>query len=374
MYFTTVLKSTRTRPSSRDKDPGVSASSELFALACGPTPTPISINSCLVNGVRFVVHSCDECRTTQNNGICSPGDKDGEMYYGQLEEILEFLYMTFKVVLFRDDHDVIHFDNSYDLALSTSLNYLDFATLHIDGQSIDVDALPNIIDVEEDDDIIDDEDALPHDLADSDDEDLVNVDDDDNDDVMSADVARGHGGDGGGDDRPYPHQIGDGYRGHPKTQLGRQESQQAEYPQGNQEPRTQFDLTPHMQSDLWSKIKKGIDQHLAKIYTDNKSSLKMESFATREYPSMIQTYFDTHTVDGVFLRDEERLLYVRGHIPDVGRVLAGRGRDIFMSLEPRCTHIADVDELKGTNKQLKKQMDMFMKVVRSDDKMSKLLT
>ncbi|GJR97623.1 hypothetical protein Tco_0269797 [Tanacetum coccineum] len=31
--------------------------------------------------------------------------------------------------------------------------------------------------------------------------------------------------------------------------------------------------------------------------------------ATREYPSLIQTYFDTHTVDGVFLRDEERLLY-----------------------------------------------------------------
>ncbi|GJX59920.1 hypothetical protein Tco_0291310 [Tanacetum coccineum] len=241
-----------------DKDPGVSASSELFALACGPTPTPISVNSCVVNGVRFVVHSRDERRTTQNNGICSPGDKDGEMYYGQLEEILEFSYMSFKVVLFRvkwfdtsnegrkvkrfvirnnmtqiwangesfkddqyilatqvkqvfyledmarrppnwkvvedvnhkkflnggvivveDDHDVIHFDNSSDLALSTSLNDLDFATLHIDGQSMDVDAPPDIIDVDEDDDIIDDEDALPHDLADSDDEDLVNVDDDD---------------------------------------------------------------------------------------------------------------------------------------------------------------------------------------------------
>ncbi|GKF20159.1 hypothetical protein Tco_0068797 [Tanacetum coccineum] len=36
-----------------------------------------------------------------------------------------------------------------------------------------------IIDVDEDDDIIDDEDAYPHDLADSDDENLVNVDDDD---------------------------------------------------------------------------------------------------------------------------------------------------------------------------------------------------
>ncbi|GKF59876.1 hypothetical protein Tco_0176662 [Tanacetum coccineum] len=54
-------------------------------------------------------------------------------------------------------------------------------TLHIDGQSTEVDAPPDIIDLNEDDDIIDDEDALPHDLADSDDEDLVNVNDDDDD-------------------------------------------------------------------------------------------------------------------------------------------------------------------------------------------------
>ncbi|GJZ74933.1 RNA-directed DNA polymerase, eukaryota [Tanacetum coccineum] len=246
-----------------DNDPGVSATSELFALACGPTPTPISVNSCVVNGVRFVVHSRDERRTTQNSGICSPGGKDGEMYYGQLQEILEFLYLSFKVVLFRvkwfdtsnegrkvkhlvlrnnmtqiltkgeafkddqyilatqvkqcfyledmarrqphwkvvehvnhkkfsdggvivveEDPDVIHFDNSSDLPLSTSLSDLDNATLHIDGQSTEVDAPPDIIDLDEDDDIIDDEDALPHDLADSDDEDLVNVDDDDGVDVV----------------------------------------------------------------------------------------------------------------------------------------------------------------------------------------------
>ncbi|GKD12276.1 hypothetical protein Tco_1196683, partial [Tanacetum coccineum] len=38
---------------------------------------------------------------------------------------------------------------------------------------------PDIIDVpDEDDDIIDDEDALPHDLVDFDVEDLINVDDD----------------------------------------------------------------------------------------------------------------------------------------------------------------------------------------------------
>ncbi|GJU84811.1 zinc finger, CCHC-type containing protein [Tanacetum coccineum] len=275
-----------------DNDPGVSATSELFALACGPTPTPISVNSCVVNGVRFVVHNRDERRTTQNSGICSPGGNDGEMYYGQLQEILEFSYLSFKVVLFRvkwfdtrnegrkvqrlvlrnnmtqiltkdeafkddqyilatqvkqcfyledmarrpphwkvvehvnhkkfsdggvivveEDPDVIHFDNSSDLPLSTSLNDLNNATLHIDGQSTEVDAPPDIIDLDEDDDIIDDEDALPHDLADSDDEDLVNVEDDDGVEVMSADVARGHGGDGGGDDRPPSHHIPTGCGG-----------------------------------------------------------------------------------------------------------------------------------------------------------------
>ncbi|GKB46322.1 S-adenosyl-L-methionine-dependent methyltransferases superfamily protein [Tanacetum coccineum] len=271
-----------------DNDPGVSESSELFALACGPSQTPISVNSCVVNGVRFVVHSRDERRTTQNSGICSPGP-DGEMYYGQLEQILEFSYLSFKTVLFRvkwfdtsnkgrmknlvirnnitqikangeafkndqyilatqvkqcfyledmarrplgwkvvehvshkkfsnggvivveDDPDVIHVDNSSDLALSTSLNDLEIAALHIDGQSIDVDAPPNIIDViDEEDDIIDEEDPIPHDLANSDDEDLINLDIDDGVNVI---WPRGHGGDGGGDDRPPPYQIPTGCGG-----------------------------------------------------------------------------------------------------------------------------------------------------------------
>ncbi|GKA21518.1 hypothetical protein Tco_0701507 [Tanacetum coccineum] len=80
----------------------------------------------------------------------------------------------------QDDPDVIHVDNSSDLTLYTSLNDLEIAALHIDGQSIDVYALPDIIDVvDEGDDIIDEEYPIPHDLADSDDEDLVNLDIDD---------------------------------------------------------------------------------------------------------------------------------------------------------------------------------------------------
>ncbi|GJU97340.1 DIE2/ALG10 family protein [Tanacetum coccineum] len=94
-----------------------------------------------------------------------------------------------------------------------SLNDLDFTTLNIDGQSTDVEAPQDIIDVDEDDDFIDDEDDVPYDLADSDDEVLAN--DDDDDVVMSASVARGHGGDGGSDDpsRPPPRPIRTGCRG-----------------------------------------------------------------------------------------------------------------------------------------------------------------
>nr|GEX87557.1 hypothetical protein [Tanacetum cinerariifolium] len=254
-----VFRSIRQRHVNNDKDPEVSKTSELFALASGPTWTPISINSYVVDGVRYLAHSRDERRTTQNSSICSPGP-DREMYYGQLQEILEFknnmtqidtrseafkndqyilvtqvkqvFYLEDKakphwkvvehvnhkkfsdggVIMVEDDPDIIHFDNSSDLPLSTSLNDLDNATLHIDGQSTKVDAPLDIIDVVDEDDIIDDEDTLLHDLADSDDEDLINVDDD-GVDKMSADVARSHSGDGGGEDRPPPHYVPSGCEG-----------------------------------------------------------------------------------------------------------------------------------------------------------------
>nr|GEU90529.1 hypothetical protein [Tanacetum cinerariifolium] len=218
---------TKIRQRHIDKDPGVSASSDLFTLACGPTPTSISVNSCVVNGVRFVMHSRDECRTTQNNGICSPGE-DGEMYYVKeyfyledmarrplgwkvVEHVNHKMFSNGGVIVIEEDPDIIHVNNSYDLALTTRLNDLEITALHIDGQSIDVDAPSDIIDVDEDDDIIDYEDVLPHDLEDSNDEDLVNVDDDDG--VISADVARVHDSDGGGDYRPPPHQLAGSCRG-----------------------------------------------------------------------------------------------------------------------------------------------------------------
>nr|GEY75749.1 oligopeptide transporter 4-like [Tanacetum cinerariifolium] len=137
------------------------------------------------------------------------------------------------------------------------LNDLDNATLHIDGQSTEVDVPPDIIDVvDKDDDITDDEDALPHDLADSDNEDLINVDDD-GVDKMLADVARSYGGDGRDEDRPlhtmYPVVLWVALLNE-----------------------TQFDLRPHMESPEWTEINADIQQHLQKAYNTNKAALKAQ--------------------------------------------------------------------------------------------------
>ncbi|GKE08868.1 hypothetical protein Tco_1412419 [Tanacetum coccineum] len=80
------------------------------------------------------------------------------------------------VIMVKDDHDVIHDNNSFDLALSGSCNDLDFTTSNI-NQSTKVEAPPDIILVNDDDDFIDDEDDFSHDLADYNDEVLANADD-----------------------------------------------------------------------------------------------------------------------------------------------------------------------------------------------------
>ncbi|GJV81014.1 reverse transcriptase domain-containing protein [Tanacetum coccineum] len=523
---------------------GVSATSELFALACGPTSTPISVNSCVVNGVKVVVHNRDERRTTQNSGICSPHGKDEEMYYGQLQEILEFLYLSFKVVLFRvkwfdtsnegrkvkqiilrnnmtqilTKHEAFK-DDQYILATQVKQCFYleDMARRqsywkvveHVNHKKFsDV----GVIVVEEDPD-------------------------------MLADVARGHGGDGGGDDSPPTYHIPTGCggcfvnrgKGTRKPNLGgrkagrlhtRQETRNLGLKKitddkGPVPIRFEWDdkktLMPlgehasHWSNYLgeliremplyypswqkvpaerkaaivtkigrWTYINAGIQQHLQKLYNTNKASLKathwvmnpetgtydvesireqrpesitpadwdaqitfwndprnlaraaqnrqkrakstvvcrqrsrslarlrdqmIESSATREYPSLIHTFFVTHTVNGVFTQDEDRAIYEemlrlqalgsntetgvpyteeeimaivrkgkqRGHLPGVGRVLPGRATNGCSPPPQSTVDPADVEKLKKSNKSLTKHVKMTMRLFRSDDKFSNML-
>ncbi|GKB33759.1 hypothetical protein Tco_0873160 [Tanacetum coccineum] len=118
----------------------------------------------------------------------------------------------------------------------------------------------------------------------------------------------------------------------------------------------------------WANIPRGVVRVVA-VYTllganapERKArvleKIGMESSATREYPSLIHTFFLTHTIGGKFVNPEDKPLYdemlrlqglgsntssgvpytedeimaivrrgkQRGHIPGVGRILPGRAR------------------------------------------------
>ncbi|GJV00569.1 hypothetical protein Tco_1329839 [Tanacetum coccineum] len=85
----------------------------------------------------------------------------------------------------------------------------------------------------------------------------------------------------------------------------------------------------------------------------------------------------SETPSGVPYTEDEIMALVRegkqrGHIPGVGRVLPGHGTVI--PPPPSCTHSSDVAKLKKSEKRLTKQVNMFMKLFRSDDKFSQMLT
>ncbi|GJS58185.1 zinc finger, CCHC-type containing protein [Tanacetum coccineum] len=68
----------------------------------------------------------------------------------------------------------------------------------------------------------------------------------------------------------------------------------------------------------------------------------------------------------------------RGRLPGIGRVLLGRATDVLIlppPPPPQCTHnSADVENLKKKNKYLTKQVNLMMKLFKSDDKFSQMLT
>nr|GEZ08869.1 hypothetical protein [Tanacetum cinerariifolium] len=224
-----------------NNDPGVNESSELFALAYGPSQTLISVNSCVVNGVRFVVHSHNERRTTQNSGICLPGP-DGEMYYGQLEQILEFSYLSFKTVLFR----VKWFNTSNKRRKGTrkpNLGGRRAGRLHTrqDTRSLRLKAITDK--------------SCPV---------LIRFEVDDQETLMPLGDHAAHWANYLRElvrefplHYPFWRQMPPGRKAGVMEKIG-----------------AQFHLHPHMESDRWPQIYAGIQQYLQKIYNGKKAALK----------------------------------------------------------------------------------------------------
>nr|GEX32294.1 beta-D-glucosyl crocetin beta-1,6-glucosyltransferase-like [Tanacetum cinerariifolium] len=133
-------------------------------------------------------------------------------------------------------------------------------------------------------------------------------------DEMSADVARSHGGDGGGEDRPlhtmYPtvawvallteaqHWVIDPMTGTYNVEKIRNIARAAQNRQ-NQAKST--------------VISRQGSRSLARLRDEMR-----QTSTTQEYPSLIDTFFVAHTVNGKFLREEDRCIYEEMRRLDMG--------------------------------------------------------
>ncbi|GJR62338.1 zinc finger, PHD-type containing protein [Tanacetum coccineum] len=346
--------------------------------------------------------SRDERRTTQNSGICAPGP-DGEMSYGQLQEILEFKYLSFKVALFR----VKWFDTRNNGRVK-KLTFRNGMTQIIGSAWLIV-----------------------------------------------ARAWRGGGGEGSFTSTSYIIRLR-GLLHQPrkrkaKAQFGRRESRQED--PGKESKQSTYNLEPHMRSERWPRIEGYIQAQFGKSYNTNKATLKREHWirdpetgaydldrirrgkpdeytddewekyinfwndpanaqraetnrlnrskstvvsrhgsrsipltrhlmkmtsATQEEPSEIDTFYRLHTVNGVFQDPEALRMYdrmreleatgehttaeinamvrggkLRGHIPGVGPVMPGYVRS-------RLSYTAPVDRSRD--------VDFMMNLMRSNNR------
>ena len=80
------------------------ATKQLWSLANSLKPHVKEYIVCMVNGVKFHTKDLDNCRVTQNSGVCTEGDHKGEMhdFYGHVCKIWELEYVFHhKVILFQ---------------------------------------------------------------------------------------------------------------------------------------------------------------------------------------------------------------------------------------------------------------------------------
>nr|GEZ95267.1 F-box domain, leucine-rich repeat domain, L domain-like protein [Tanacetum cinerariifolium] len=129
-------------------------------------------------------------------------------------------------------------------------------------------------------------------------------------------------------------------------------------------------------------------RNIARAAQNRQNRAKSTTSTTQEYPSLIDTFFVAHTVNGEFLRDEDRRIYEemrrleamgtytddeinrlarggkqRGHIAGVGRVLPARA-----------TASPSTPAHDSTLNSLHKKVDFMMSIFKSDSKYSDMFS
>ena len=80
------------------------ASEEIFSLAHGSDRRTVQYTGCIVNNIHYLVAQVDQNRTTQNNGVMTPGSPNGEPcnLYGRLINVIKVQFIRgYKVILFK---------------------------------------------------------------------------------------------------------------------------------------------------------------------------------------------------------------------------------------------------------------------------------
>ena len=74
------------------------ATDELYSLASGSFFSITMYTDCVINGVKWLTYARDCRQKTQNSGVSIAGIEEN-MFYGHLEEIIEFSYIFRNLVL-----------------------------------------------------------------------------------------------------------------------------------------------------------------------------------------------------------------------------------------------------------------------------------
>ncbi|GJY00452.1 hypothetical protein Tco_0357470 [Tanacetum coccineum] len=203
---------------------------------------------------------------------------------------------------------------------------------------------------------------------------------------MSADVARGHGGDGGGDDRPPTHHIPTGCggcfvnrgKGTRKPNLGGRKAGRLHTRQETRNlglKKITDDKGPVPIRFEWDdkKTLMPLGEH-ASHWSNYLGELIREM--PLYYPSWQKVPAERKAaiLTKIGINALARKGKQRGNLPGVGRVLPGRATEVLIPPPSQCTHnFGDVEKLKKKNKYLTKQVNLMMKLFRSDDKFSQML-